>query len=87
LAGTPFLNYLAGTPLLLKMGAGMHQNGAYAALLSEKEVPAKFTIPKWTNQVFFQYRLVKYQENTNRYRPKIPNRKTTLHFSGFENDA
>jgi hypothetical protein len=44
----------------------------------ENGVPAKFTIPKCTNQVFLRHRLVKYQENTNRYQPIIPNQGTTL---------
>jgi hypothetical protein len=38
-------------------------------------------IPKCPNQVFLWYRLVKYQENTDRYQTKIPNRDATLDFS------
>jgi hypothetical protein len=45
---------------------------------SKNGLPAKFTIPKCTNQVFLWYRLVKYQDNTNQYQPNIPNCKTTL---------
>ncbi len=45
-------------------------------------VPAKIIVPKNPYQVFLWYRLVKYQENTNQYRTKIPNRDTALVFSG-----
>jgi hypothetical protein len=59
------MNNLAGTPMFFKKGVGMHQKGVNAPLLSEKEVPTKFTILKCTNRVFLWYWLVKYQENTN----------------------
>ncbi len=61
-----------------KRRLGCIKKGANAPLLSEKEVPAKFTTPKCTNQVFLWYRLVTYRENSNRYQPNIPNHETTL---------
>ncbi len=38
-----------------------------------------FTVPKGTDQVFLRYWFGKYQEIPTEYRPKIPNRYTTLH--------
>jgi hypothetical protein len=37
--------------MFFKKGAGMHQKGGQCPILSEKEVPAKFTIPKCTNRI------------------------------------
>ena len=42
-------------------------------------------IPKISYQVFLRYRLVKYRENTDRYRTEIPNRDATLFFTTFAN--
>ena len=41
-------------------------------------VPAKDIMPKNPYRVFLWCRLVKYRENTNRYRTEIPNRDATL---------
>ncbi len=60
------------------MGAGPLKKGAMTPLLREKGVPTKIIIPKCTDQVFLQYRFGKYQEIPTKYRPKIPNRYTTL---------
>jgi hypothetical protein len=46
LAGTPFLNKLAGTPPFLKKWARMHRKGGQCPPFEKKGVPAKFTIPK-----------------------------------------
>jgi hypothetical protein len=72
LAGTTFLNNLAGTPFFLKSGHECIKKGANAPLLREKRDYAKFSIPKRTNQVFLWYWYGKYQKNTNPYQPKIP---------------
>ncbi len=57
----------------------MLKTGAIVPLFfREKGAPAKNLIPKCTNQDFIWYRLVKYQENTNQYQPKIPIQCATL---------
>ncbi len=55
--GTPFLNNLVGTPMFLKKGAGSSQ----------------IYNTKTTHWVFLWYWYGEYQENTNRYQPKISN--------------
>jgi hypothetical protein len=69
---------LAGNPFSLKMGAGSLKKGAMNPLWRKKGVPAKTITPKCTDQVFLRYRFGKYQEIPTEYRPKIPNRYTTL---------
>ena len=58
LAGTPFLNNLVGPPIFLKKGARMHQKGGQCPLLSEKGVPAKFTVPKLPTKFSFGISMV-----------------------------
>ncbi len=71
--------------IFLKKGAGMHQKGGQCPPFEWKRGSRQIYISKCTNQVFLWYRLVQYQENTNQYRPKTPNCKTTLEkfFSGY----
>jgi hypothetical protein len=71
LAGTPFLNNLAGTPIFLKKGLGCFKKVADAPLLSENGVPAKFTIPKLPTKFSFGISMVK----TGKYQP-IPTKNT-----------
>ncbi len=46
-------------------------------------VPAKDIIPKNPYRVLLRYRLVKYRENTDRFRTEIPNWDATLSLSPF----
>ncbi len=86
MAGAPFCEILrelffvnlAGTYFSLKRGAWSIKKGAEASLWGKKGVPTKCTIPKRPDRVFLWYWLVKYRENTNRYRTKIPNWDATL---------
>jgi len=53
-------------------------NGGGAVGIVDGYVPAKDIIPKNPYRVFLRYRLVKYRENTDRYRTEIQNRDATL---------
>jgi hypothetical protein len=59
-------------------GGWASQKGAITPLSRKKGVPAKKIIPKCTDPVFLRYQFGKYQEIPTKYRPKIPNRYTTL---------
>ena len=61
------------------------KKGAIAPLLRKKGGTAPFFIPKCTDRVFLRYRYGKYREIPTEYRPKIPNRYTTL-FKSFQID-
>ncbi len=52
------------------LGGGVYFEG--------KKGSRQFTVPKGTDQVFLQYRFGKYREIPTEYRPKKPNRYTTL---------
>jgi hypothetical protein len=80
--GTPFCKF-NGNLFFPQKGGLVHQKGGRSLPLREKRVPAKCTIPKRPDQVFLWYQLVKYQENTNRYRTEIPNRDATLNYSAL----
>jgi hypothetical protein len=64
--------------LILKRGLSPSKRGPMSPILGKKGVAAKILIPKFTNGVFLWYWYAKYQENTDRYRPKIPNGYTIL---------
>ena len=72
-----FLKILRDSFLIKSMGS--HSKRGPKPLFSRgKGAPAKFVIPKFTNQVFRWYQLLKYQWNTNQYQPKIPAWYATL---------
>jgi hypothetical protein len=81
LAGTLFWSFwehifekIHGKPFFSQKGGLSFPKGVQSPFFWKgKGAPANFLIPKCTNQVFLQYLLVKYQESTNQYQPKIPN--------------
>ena len=75
----PFFVYFPPfLPPFFQKGVELLKKGAIAPLLRKKGGTAPFFIPKCTNRVFLRYRYGKYREIPTEYRPKIPNRYTTL---------
>jgi hypothetical protein len=68
-------------PPFFQKGVELLKKGAVAPLLRKKGGTAPFFIPKCTDRIFLRYRYGKYQEIPTEYRPKIPNRYTTLNFT------
>ena len=62
-------------------GDGASQKGGHCPPFEEKGGHCPFLIPKCTDRIFLRYRYGKYREIPTEYRPKIPNRYTTLVFS------
>jgi hypothetical protein len=65
-------------PPFFQKGVELLKKGAVAPLLRKKGGTAPFFIPKCTYRIFLRYRYGKYREIPTEYRPKIPNRYTTL---------
>jgi len=65
-------------PPFFQKGVELLKKGAIAPLLRKKGDIAPFLKPKCTNRIFLRYRYGKYREIPTEYRPKIPNRYTTL---------
>ena len=79
----PFFVYFPPfLPPFFQKGVELLKKGAIAPLLREKGGTAPFLILKWTNRIFLRYQYGKYREIPTEYRPKIPNRYTTLVRSG-----
>ncbi len=75
----PFFVYFPPLlPPFFQKGVELLKKGAIAPLLRKKGGTAPFFIPKCTDRVFLRYRYGKYREIPTEYRPKIPNRYTTL---------
>ena len=75
----PFFEYFPPfLPPFFQKGVELLKKGAIAPLLRKKGGTAPFLIPKCTDRVFLRYRYGKYREIPTEYRPKIPNRYTTL---------
>jgi hypothetical protein len=75
----PFFVYFPPfLPPFFQKGVELLKKGAIAPLLRKKGGAAPFFIPKCTDQIFLRYRYGKYREIPTEYRPKIPNRYTTL---------
>jgi len=65
-------------PPFFPKGGGASQKGGHCPPFEEKGGTAPFLIPKCTDRIFLRYRYGKYREIPTEYRPKIPNRYTTL---------
>ena len=75
----PFFEYFPPfLPPFFQKGVELLKKGAIAPLLRKKGGTAPFLIPKCTDRVFLRYRYGIYREIPTEYRPKIPNRYTTL---------
>ncbi len=67
-----------GKPFFPQNGGSAPQKGGHDPPFEEKRVLAKRIILKCTDRVFLRYWFGKYREIPTQYRPKIPNRYTTL---------
>jgi len=65
-------------PPFFQKGVELLKKGAIVPLLRKKGGTAPFLIHKCTDRIFLRYRFGKYREIPTEYRPKIPNRYTTL---------
>jgi len=78
-----FVDFPPFLPPFFQKGMELLKKGGIAPILRKKGGTAPFSIPKCTDRIFLRYRHGKYREIPTEYRPKIPNRYTTLLFCDF----